>query len=120
LIAEVMRNVERLRQYPYSSGDERDVQPGLFYLYLMYNVYMEVTISRFRRDLFTLVEAALNGEKITFTHKGIHFKVTPEIETSRLSQLTPIQIVDPKTSDLDGKDLVHEMEKAWEKDWANL
>ena len=81
---------------------------------------MEVTISRFRRDLFALVEAALNGDEITFTHKGIHFKVTPEIKASRLGKLTPMQVVNPKKPNLDGKELIREMEKAWEKDWANL
>lgn len=81
---------------------------------------MEVTISRFRRDLFTLVDAALNGEDITFTHKGVHFKVTPEIEITRLGRLTPMQVVNPKTAHLGGKELMREMERAWEKDWANL
>ncbi len=86
----------------------------------MYNIQMEVTISRFRRDLFTLVEAALNGEEITFTHKGIHFKVTPEVETSRLSRLTPMQVINPRKPDLEARDLIHEMERAWERDWAKL
>lgn len=81
---------------------------------------MEVTISRFRRDLFTLVEAALNGDEITFTHKGIHFKVTPEVKTSRLAKLTQMQVVNPKKPNLDGKELTREMERAWQKDWANL
>lgn len=86
----------------------------------MYNTYMEVPISRFRRDLFALVEATLNGEEVTFIHKGVHFKVTPEIETNRLGRLTPMQVVNPKKPDLDGKELRREMERAWEKDWANL
>ena len=81
---------------------------------------MEVTISRFRRDLFTLVDAALNGEEVSFTHKGVHFKVTPEIEINRLGRLTPMQVVNPKTPHLDGKELMREMEGAWEKDWAKL
>jgi len=81
---------------------------------------MDVTISRFRRDLFNLVEAAARGEEITFIHKGIHFKVTPEVETDRLSRLTPMQVVNPNTPDLDGTDLIREMQTAWEKDWASL
>ena len=86
----------------------------------MYNISMEVTISRFRRDLFTLVESALTGEEITFTHKGIHFKVIPVIETSRFGRLTPMQVVNPKKPNLEGTELMREMEKSWKKDWANL
>jgi antitoxin (DNA-binding transcriptional repressor) of toxin-antitoxin stability system len=86
----------------------------------MYNGGMDLTISRFRRDLFNLVEAAARGEEIMFTHKGIHFRVTPEIAADRLSRLTPMQVVTPHTAGLDRKDLMEEMQRAWEKDWVSL
>jgi len=81
---------------------------------------MEVTISKFRRDLFRLVEASLKGEEVTFIHKGIHFKLAPQIETNRFSRLTPMQVVNPKAPDVNGKHLMAEMKRSWEKDWADL
>jgi hypothetical protein len=81
---------------------------------------MEVSISQFRRELFSLVEAALKGEPLSFVHKGIHFKVVPEIQADRLSQLTPLQVVNPEYSDLQATDLQAEMEKAWQEDWSSL
>jgi hypothetical protein len=83
---------------------------------------MEVPISQFRRELFALVEAALKGEPLTFVHKGIHFKVIPEIQTDRLSRLTPLQVINPKHSDagLRTNGLEEEMEKSSQEDWSTL
>ena len=83
---------------------------------------MEVPINQFRRKLFALVEVALKGEPLTFVHKGIHFKVIPEVQTDRLSRLTPLQIINPKhtDSDLQKTNLQEEMEKAWQEDWSTL
>ena len=88
--------------------------------FLSYTLVMEVTISQFRRELFSLVEAALQGEPLIFVHKGVHFKVVPEIGTNRLSQLTPLQVVNPKYSDSQATGLQEEMEKAWQEDWSTL
>ena len=84
---------------------------------------MEVSISRFRRELFSLVEAALSGgEPLSFVHEGIRFKVVPEIQTDRLSRLTPLQVINPKYSDsnIQANGLQEEMEKTWQEDWSTL
>ena len=81
---------------------------------------MKVSISRFRRELFSLVEAALKGEPLSFIQKGVHFKVVPEIQTDRLSRLTPLQVINPKYSDSQATELQKEMEKAWQEDWSTL
>ena len=81
---------------------------------------MEVSISQFRRELFSLVEAALKGEPLSFVHKGVHFKVVPETQTDRLSRLTPLQVINPKFSDLQTDRLREEMEEAWQEDWSAL
>ena len=39
---------------------------------------MDVTITEFRRQLFSLANQALDGEEIWFTHKGRRFRIVPE------------------------------------------
>lgn len=82
---------------------------------------MRVTITRFRRDLFKLVDSALEGETLEFTHKGVVFKVIPEIKPSKLARLTGQPVVAPST-DLEqaSRELVNEVEPEWEKDWSEL
>jgi antitoxin (DNA-binding transcriptional repressor) of toxin-antitoxin stability system len=65
------------------------------------------------------VDTALHGEPVEFTHKGQVIRLVPEQKSSKLSRLTPMQIVNPRTPDLkDAKRaLLAEMEKEWTKDW---
>ena len=80
-----------------------------------------IPLSQFRRNLFALVEAAMKGERVSFIPKGVRFRLVPEIETDRLSRLTPLQVLNPRYQDLDDpKTLQQEMEAAWEEDWSNL
>jgi prevent-host-death family protein len=86
---------------------------------------MDVTITEFRRQLFSLVNQALDGEEVCFTHKGRRIKIVPEDQPeSRLSRITPIEIINPEMPNLlDAKlkaERMAEMEKAWEKDWERL
>jgi hypothetical protein len=49
---------------------------------------VRVPITQFRRDLFRLVERALEGEPLEFTYRGVVFKVESEVKPSRLAHLT--------------------------------
>ncbi len=80
---------------------------------------MDVSITRFRRDLFDLVKLAMQGEQISVTHKGARFHIVPEVRPDRFSRLTPLQVVAPET-DLDEPAMKREMAQAWEKDWSDL
>ena len=82
-------------------------------------MYMLVTITEFRRSLFQLADRALQGEPVEFTHKGIVFKVIPEIPTSKLSRLTKESVV-ASGATLDTAELLKEMEAEWEKDWSEI
>ena len=82
-------------------------------------MYMSVTISEFRRNLFQLAERAIQGEPVEFTHKGMVLKVVPEIPVSKLSKLTKETVVASGAS-LDTNDLLKEMEAEWEKDWSEI
>lgn len=82
---------------------------------------MEVTISQFRRELFRLVEQAMQGEPVYVTHRNRRFQIVPEgIAQHGLEALTPLQIVNPEAPDLDDPSWKEEMVKEWEEDWAEL
>jgi len=90
----------------------------------MYADLMEVSITQFRRQIFDLVNVAMDGGEVWVVHKGRRFKVAPEDKPgSRLSRITSLDIVNPEFADLaDLRDphLQQEMELAWESDWAGL
>jgi prevent-host-death family protein len=86
---------------------------------------MEVPITQFRRDIFDLVNQAMEGKEVWVVHKGRRFKVVPEIKPgSRLSRITPLALINPaslagptKRAD---RSLQAEMVRAWERDWSTL
>ena len=63
----------------------------------------------------------MNGQDLSFVHKGVHFKVVPlGVEKQKLERLSPLQIINPEHPDLDTAELQAEMQTAWEKDWSDL
>jgi antitoxin (DNA-binding transcriptional repressor) of toxin-antitoxin stability system len=80
---------------------------------------MEVNITRFRAELFELVNRALNGEPIFITHKGARVRLFPDATSGRFSRVTPLRIVNPRT-DLHDPSWKEEIRLAWERDWADL
>jgi antitoxin (DNA-binding transcriptional repressor) of toxin-antitoxin stability system len=86
---------------------------------------MEVTITQFRREIFSLVNQALDGGEVWFTHKGRRIRIVPEGKpVSRLSRITPMEVlVDPNFNMDDPAfkaEWLAEMEKEWESDWSSL
>jgi prevent-host-death family protein len=86
---------------------------------------MEVPITKFRREIFSLVNQAMAGGEVWVTHKGQRFRIVPDKKAlSRLSRITPLDILNPDGPDLNDPalkaELMAEMEKAWEKDWSIL
>jgi len=82
-------------------------------------MYMPVSITDFRRNLFQLAEKALHGEAVQFIHKGVVFKVVPEQAAFKLARLTRENVIAPGVS-LDASDLFKEMEEEWQKDWSEI
>jgi antitoxin (DNA-binding transcriptional repressor) of toxin-antitoxin stability system len=79
---------------------------------------MEVSITQFRREMFALVNRALQGEIVTVTHKGQRFRIIPEVQpATRFDRLTPLQIINPGYPDLDDSEMKAEMKAEWERDW---
>jgi hypothetical protein len=82
-------------------------------------MYMSVSITKFRQNLFQFADQALKGELVEFTHKGVVFKVIPEAPASKLSRLTRETVV-ASGATLDTSELIKEMEAEWEKDWSEI
>jgi antitoxin (DNA-binding transcriptional repressor) of toxin-antitoxin stability system len=83
-----------------------------------YTCPMEVPISQFRRDIFSLVNQALEGTEVWVTHKGRRVKIVPEGRlVSRLSRITPMDIINYAEGGLENTGLLEEMTRAWEADW---
>ncbi len=82
---------------------------------------MDVTITEFRRNLFDLVNQAMDGIEVHVTHKGKGFTITPDrpVESGRLSRIKPMNLI---RGSLEGasEQLMKEMEAEWEKDWAEI
>ena len=83
---------------------------------------MEVTITEFRRQIFTLVNQAIEGEDVWFTHKGRRIKIVPEGQaSSRLSRITPVEIINPEQLDpAHNAERQAEIGTPWESDWKSL
>lgn len=79
---------------------------------------MEVPITLFRREIFTLVNQALDGAEVWVTHKGRRLKIVPEGKpVSRLSRITPMEILVPGIN-LEDDSWKQEMMREWERKWA--
>ncbi len=82
---------------------------------------MSISITRFRRDLFALAEAARNGENVSFVYKGVDLKIVPNVKPNRLERVTSMQVVNPSLSEGEAQEkITSEMTRAWEKDWSDL
>src|SRR5208283_1362888 len=79
---------------------------------------MEVPITQFRREIFTLVNQALDGDEVWVTHKGRRLKIVPAGQpASRLSRITPMEVINYAEGGLENTGLLEEMTRAWEADW---
>ncbi|MGC1461755.1 MAG: hypothetical protein WA802_06110 [Terracidiphilus sp.] len=79
---------------------------------------MEVPITQFRRQIFTLVNKALEGNEVWVSHKGRRLKLVPEGRpANRLSRIAPMEIINNAEGGLENTGLLEEMTRAWEADW---
>jgi hypothetical protein len=86
---------------------------------------MEIPITQFRREIFSIVNQALDGTEVWVTHRGRRFRIAPEDQpASRLSRITPMEVLSSESSQLNdpafAAETRDEMKKAWESDWFTL
>ena len=75
---------------------------------------MKVAVSDFRKNLFQLVDKALNGDVVEVTHKGKTIRLVPEAHASKLDRFSE------KDHRKASRELLAEMQREWEKDWSDL
>ncbi|MGC8548154.1 MAG: hypothetical protein ACP5M4_00525 [Acidobacteriaceae bacterium] len=81
---------------------------------------MEVSITKFRQDIFDLVHQALEGGEVWVSCKGRRFRIAPEgTPAGRLARVTPLQVIHPDPVQGDAS-MLEDMTRAWEKDWSSL
>jgi prevent-host-death family protein len=81
---------------------------------------MEVSITKFRQELFELVNQALEGGEVWVTYKGRRFRIMPENQPAgRLARVTALAVINHKAKASDAA-LLEEMTRAWEQDWSTL
>jgi hypothetical protein len=77
---------------------------------------MDVPITQFRQRLFDFINQALEGKDVWVSHKGRRLRLVPEHGDSKLSRITPMNIVAPG-ADLEDSSWKAEMMSEWERDW---
>lgn len=85
---------------------------------------MEVPISQFRKNVFTLVDQALEGKEVWVRHKGRRVRIVPEGPArDKLSRITPMDIIvsgADLTDDAWKADMMREWEQKWDRQLAPL
>jgi antitoxin (DNA-binding transcriptional repressor) of toxin-antitoxin stability system len=77
---------------------------------------MEVPITQFRQKLFDLVNQALAGKEVWVRHRGRRVRIVPEDAPSKLSRITPMQIIVPGT-DLEDDSWKADTMRQWDQKW---
>ena len=82
---------------------------------------VRVTITKLRQDIFRLVDQALEGKPVEFTHRGMVLRIIPEKKVSKLSGLIGQKAVAPGADfETASRSLFRQMESEWEEDWSDL
>jgi prevent-host-death family protein len=77
---------------------------------------MQFSITEFRRNIFSVVQKAMEGDEVWVSHKGRRFRIVPENASSKLSRITPMDIIAPDV-DLEDDSWKEETVREWEQKW---
>lgn len=87
----------------------------------MYIRFMEIPITQFRREIFTVVNQALDGNEVWISHKGRRVKLVPDGEpVSHLDRITAMDIVNSGQPGSSDDALKAETMLRWEQDWNRI
>ena len=80
---------------------------------------VKVTSTEFRKNLFQIVERAIQGEFVEVVHKGRLVRLVPGDKPSKMSRLIQRDTICGTPEDLDyaQKQLDTEMRTSWERKW---
>jgi antitoxin (DNA-binding transcriptional repressor) of toxin-antitoxin stability system len=82
---------------------------------------MKVTATEFRKNVFQLLESAINGEAVDVSHKGRTIRLLPEEQPSKLSRLSKRNILVGSAEEVDQslESLNEQSQKDWEVKWQS-
>ena len=82
---------------------------------------MKITATEFRKNVFQLLESAINGEAVDVSHKGRTIHLFPEDQPSKLSRLSKRNILVGTAEDVDRalENLNEQNQKDWELKWQS-
>jgi len=109
------------------SGGARRRSEDRMYTYGVHGVLLsgtlavvKVTSTEFRKNLFQIVERALQGEFVEVMHKGRPIRLVPAEKPNKMSRLIQRDTIQGTLKDLDRgqRQLDAEMRMSWEKKWA--
>ena len=88
---------------------------------IRYNRAVVVTVTEFRKNLFQLVERALNGELIEIVHKNRTIRLAPAEPKSKLSRLVRRDTLNCAPEELEQAIRLQddEMRRRWEQKWQS-
>ncbi len=80
---------------------------------------MTVTATDFRKNLFQLIERALNGELIEIVHKNRRIRLAPSEPKSKLSRLVERDTLNCTSDEFDQavRSQDDEMRRQWNEKW---
>ncbi len=82
---------------------------------------MKVTSTEFRKNLFQIVERALQGEFVEVAHKGRLVRLVPGDKPSKMARLIARDTITGTPADLEQaqNELDSQMRSSWEQKWAS-
>jgi prevent-host-death family protein len=80
---------------------------------------VKVTSTEFRKNLFQIVERAIQGEFVEVLHKGRVVRLVPRDSPSKMSRLIQRDTIHGTLADLDRgqRQLDDEMRTSWDEKW---
>lgn len=84
----------------------------------MYNNLMDLNATEFRKNLFQVLDRALQGEAVEITYKGAKLRLTPPPDQSKLARAVRRHalLVDPPSIVESDARLMADLEKGWKRD----
>ncbi len=83
----------------------------------MYTPLMQMNASTFRREMFSVIEQAKQGQEVILTHKGDRYRLIAEQAPSKLDRISPMQVFNPNSSEADEERMKADMYDDWLKSW---
>jgi len=87
---------------------------------MWYTAVVRITSTEFRKNLFRIVERAIQGEFVEVLHKGRVVRLVPGDRPSKMSRLIQRDTIHGTPEDLaqGQRQLDDEMRASWDEKWA--